>query len=111
MSDSEGEEVLFGQLRMLRHSSTPLPMPVRQYQGVPGRDYRSDFAWPEQKLAVEVDGGTWSGGRHTRGGGYAEDCVKINELECLGWHVIRCTTEQVTSGQALAWVERLLRNA
>jgi hypothetical protein len=72
------------------------------------RDFRFDFAWPSQCLAVEVDGGTYSGGRHTRGDGYAEDCEKQNEAVIRGWKVMRVTTAQVDSGQALEWIERAL---
>jgi very-short-patch-repair endonuclease len=106
---SDGEDLLAGQLRALSLSAHPLPMPEPQYRGIPGRRFRFDFAWPARLLAVEVDGGTWTGGRHTRGKGYEGDCEKANEAICLGWRVLRVTTAQVSSGQALAWIERLLR--
>ena len=77
----------------------------------PTRKWRMDFqvgfsAHP--RLAVEVDGGTFTNGRHARGDGIAEDCVKYAEALCLGWRVLRVTGAQVKSGQALRWVERLL---
>ena len=40
-------------------------------------------------LAVEYEGGTWAGGRHTRAIGYANDCEKYNEAALLGWSVFR----------------------
>jgi hypothetical protein len=72
------------------------------------RDFRFDFAWPAQRLAVEVDGGTYSGGRHTRGKGYEEDCEKVCEAVIRGWRVMKVTTKQVDSGEALSWIERAL---
>ncbi|MGI0119640.1 hypothetical protein [Zooshikella sp. RANM57] len=44
-----------------------LPKPETEYIFHPSRCWRFDFAWPDRKLAVEVEGGGWSNGRHTRG--------------------------------------------
>lgn len=54
-----------------------------------GRRWRFDFAWPDRMLAVEIDGGAFSGGRHTRGAGFSEDCRKLNAATLLGWRVLR----------------------
>lgn len=75
----------------------------------PVRKWRFDFAIPQAKLAIEVDGGTYTGGRHTRGTGYAEDCRKKAEAMVLGWRVLNVDSNHVKSGQALQWIERLLR--
>ena len=53
------------------------------------RKWRFDFAWPDQKLAVEVEGGAFSGGRHTRGIGFVKDCEKYNAAVLAGWRVLR----------------------
>ncbi|MEY3252435.1 MAG: hypothetical protein RL227_1408 [Pseudomonadota bacterium] len=81
--------------------------PVREFRFHPVRKWRFDFCFPEQKLALEVDGGTFTGGRHTRGTGYAEDCRKIAEAMLLGWRVLRASADQVKTGEALRWVEAL----
>jgi len=39
-------------------------------------------------LAVEVDGGTWTGGRHTRGAGFEADCEKLNAAVIAGFRVL-----------------------
>jgi hypothetical protein len=57
-----------------------------------------------------VDGATFSGGRHTRGTGYARDAEKRNEAVIAGWRVLSCTTEQVASGACLGWIERAVRS-
>ena len=68
-----------------------LPEPVREYRFAQGRRYRFDFAWPAQRVAVEIEGGVWSGGRHTRGAGYESDCHKYNLAAVERWHVLRYT--------------------
>ncbi|MGL4930900.1 MAG: hypothetical protein ACRC4H_12435, partial [Plesiomonas sp.] len=56
-----------------------LPKPVSEYVFHPTRKWRLDFAWPEYRLALEIHGGVYSGGRHTRGAGFTEDREKMNE--------------------------------
>lgn len=66
-----------------------LPPAVREYVFAPPRKWRFDFAWPEQRVAVEIDGATWTQGRHTRGAGFERDCEKMNEAVLMGWRVLR----------------------
>lgn len=82
---------------------------VREYKFHPERRWRLDFAWPDQKLAVEIEGGTWGGGRHTTGAGFEKDCEKYAEALCLGWRVLRVTGTQVRKGQAVGWLTRCIR--
>src|SRR5690606_6883288 len=49
-----------------------------------GRNWRLDFAWPEHRVAVEVEGGTRTGGRHVRPRGFEKDVEKYNELAQRG---------------------------
>ena len=44
------------------------------------------------KWLIELEGGVWTGGRHTRGKGFIEDCVKYNTATLLGYRVIRIPT-------------------
>lgn len=87
-----------------------LPAYEREFRFAPERRWRFDFAWPSANVAVEVEGGTWSGGRHTRGAGYAADCEKYNEAAVRGWTVIRATGDMVRDGRALEFAERALRS-
>lgn len=59
------------------------------------RRWRFDFAHLETKVAIELDGGTFSGGRHTRGKGYAADCEKLNAATAAGWRVFRLTSDML----------------
>lgn len=72
------------------------------------RDWRFDLAWPAARLAVEVDGGGWTGGRHARGAGIEADCEKLSSAVAAGWRVLRVTPRQVRDGRAVAWVEQAL---
>lgn len=61
----------------------------------PVRKWRFDFAIPEKKIAVEIEGGTWKKSRHGYGKGFENDCIKYNEASILGWKLLRFTTGQV----------------
>ena len=75
-----------------------------------GRKWRLDFAWPLLKIACEVEGGTWSGGRHTTGTGFHNDCEKYNQAELYGWHIFRFTSKMVKDGTALIVMNQALFN-
>ena len=81
-----------------------LPDPATELLFHPKRKWRFDYAWEEQKLALEVHGGIHSGGRHTRGKGFVEDRAKMNEATLLGWTVLEVTPEHIKSGQLRAWL-------
>lgn len=78
-----------------------LPDPEKEYAFMKGRGFLFDFAYPNIKMAVEVEGGIWIGGRHTTGEGFTRDCIKYNNAECLGWHVIRVTKDMIYDGDFL----------
>lgn len=74
------------------------------------RRWRSDFLITGTKILVEVEGGTWSGGRHTRGKGYTADCEKYSWAASNGWVVLRYTTQQVNAGNAVLGVLEAIKN-
>ena len=86
----------------------PEPSAGDKAKGIKRRSWRFDFAWPIYKIAVEIEGGTWSGGRHTRGQGFEADAEKYNTAESMGWHVFRLTAAQVYDGRGVEWVMKLL---
>ena len=101
--ESAGEAMMAFQMVVWK-----LPKPRREYQFVPDRKWRFDFAWPTLMVAVEVEGGTWSGGRHTTGAGFAADCDKYNRAALEGWRVFRFPTKQVKDGVACATLKQAL---
>lgn len=70
--------------------------PYREFRFHPTRRWRFDFAYPDIKLAIEIEGGTWIGGRHIHPIGFEKDCEKYNAATILGWRVLRCTPKQLT---------------
>ena len=84
------------------------PAPRREYRFHQSRKFRFDFCWPGYSLAVEVEGGVYTKGRHTRGAGLTRDAEKYNEAALLGWRVIRVTPEHIRKGQAVAWIKRAM---
>ena len=69
--------------------------PQREYRFAPGRRYAFDFAWAESRVALELEGGTYTNGRHVRGSGYRHDCEKYNLAASLGWRVFRATSDML----------------
>jgi hypothetical protein len=73
---------------------------VTEYRFHPTRKWRFDWAWPDRMVALEIEGGAWTGGRHTRGKGFVADMEKYNAAALAGWRVLRVTPQQVKSGEA-----------
>jgi very-short-patch-repair endonuclease len=88
-----------------------LPRAEREVHFHPTRAWRFDFAWPELRVAVEVDGGTWGGGRHVRGKGFQNDADKLNAAQVLGWKVFRYTSTRIRSCFAVAEIRVALERA
>lgn len=87
-----------------------LPEPAAEFRFHGTRKWRFDWAWPAQKLALEVNGGAFmkQGGRHTRGAGFRNDCEKLSEAAILGWRVLHVLPEQVGNGAAVELARRAL---
>jgi len=100
---SQLEELLFQHIKLVG-----LPTPEREYRFAPPRRFRADFAYPERKLLIEVEGGVWTRGRHTRGKGFQDDCFKYNLAVEKGFRVLRFTGEMIKDGSALGVIEKVL---
>ena len=126
---SQLEGLFLQQLRIAN-----LPIPTTEYRFAAPRRWRFDFAWPDLKLAVEVEGGTfgrtvqchnchqpvkrrtktgWTtvrlGGRHNSGKGFENDCGKYNRAALLGWTVLRYTGSMIRSRVAIGEVQEALQ--
>lgn len=101
--DSELEMALYSRLE-----GAGLPLGVGQHRFVPGRQYRLDRAWPDHLVAVEVQGGIWTNGAHSRGSGVQRDCVKLSIAAALGWRVLPVTRDMIESGLAVELIGQAL---
>lgn len=72
------------------------PALTPEHQFHPVRKWRFDFAHLPGRIAIEIEGGTWMRGGHSRGKGYQEDCEKYNEAVRLNWRVFRLTGKMIT---------------
>lgn len=101
--DSELEMALL--TRLERHG---LPIGEGQHRFVPGRQYRFDRCWPVQLVAVEIQGGLWVNGAHSRGSGVERDCLKLSMAAALGWRVLPISKAMIESGQAISLIRQAL---
>jgi len=82
--------------------------PLPEFRFHPTRRWRFDYAFPTQMLAVEIEGGLWTNGRHSRGSGAIADLEKYSEAAILGWRVLYATPDELKNGVALDRVMRAL---
>jgi very-short-patch-repair endonuclease len=80
----------------------------QEFKFHPDRKWKADFHLIDKKILVEVEGGIWSGGRHTRGKGYIGDMEKYNAATMMGFQVLRFSTDQVKSGLAIQQIEKMV---
>ena len=89
-----------------------LPAPTREYRFAPPRRWRFDLAWPDRKVAVEIEGVFYRGGRksrHQTGTGYAADLDKYNVATAEGWRLYRFTPKQSRSLTNIEMLAKELR--
>ena len=70
-----------------------ISLPTREFRFHPVRRWRFDYSWPLHKVALEIEGGVFSRGRHVRPMGFLADMEKYNAAAVLGWRVLRCTPD------------------
>lgn len=85
-----------------------LPAPDREVRLIPGRKFPWDFVWRAQRLCVEVQGGTWTQGAHSRGAGQSRDAEKQALATLAGWRCLTVTGDQIRSGAAVGWIAQAL---
>lgn len=92
-----------------------LPEPQKEYKFHPKRRWRFDFAWPapfvsfKDPVALEVQGGLFVQGRHSRGAALLKEHEKLNAAALLGWRILYCTPKQIADGSALSLVEQAIK--
>lgn len=82
--------------------------PVKEYRFHPVRKWRFDYAFPEHKVAIEINGGVWKSGRHNRGQGYINDLEKLNNAAALGWLVLQFTPQQRFENNTVELIKKAL---
>jgi very-short-patch-repair endonuclease len=105
MTKSNLEELL---LLLIRTEG--LPEPEREYMFAKsiGRRWRLDFAYPEKRIGIEVQGGIYVRGAHSRGTGLERDYEKLNAAQMLGWDVYQFSRKMIDNGEAIETIRRVL---
>lgn len=83
---------------------------VKEYIFHPTRKWRFDYAVPEHKIALEVEGGVWTGGRHTSPKGFLGDIEKYNTATLMGWRVFRTTPDDLYKKKTLDLMKSAILN-
>jgi len=86
-------------------ASCYLPEPLCEHRFHPTRRWRFDFAWPQQKVALEVEG---LNGRHQRTAGFLKDMEKYNRATVMGWRVLRTTNRNLCMQETVDMIRMLL---
>ena len=81
---------------------------IREYPAIKGRKFRFDFAFRDERVLVEVQGGTFNGGAHGRGVGIHRDYEKSNLAQMAGWRVLQFDSKMVKSGEAVEVIRKAL---
>lgn len=85
-----------------------LPVPHYEFKFHPTRKWRWDFCWPEQMVALEIEGGLFVGGRHARGSGIAKDMEKSSAAASLGWRLLRVQPNDLCTIDTIALIRTTL---
>lgn len=83
---------------------------VKEFKFHPVRKWRFDYAVPEHKIALEVEGGVWTGGRHTSPKGFLGDIEKYNTATLMGWRVFRTTPDDLYKKKTLDLMKSAILN-
>lgn len=80
-----------------------------------GRQYRADYLILDKKIIIEVNGGQYNGGRHTRAGAvkgevytqYENDLNKLNLAQKHGFRIFQFTYQQLRRREYVEILEGL----
>lgn len=78
----------------------------KEYKFCKARRFRADYAIPEWRLLLEIEGGAFNRGRHFRGTGAIKDMEKYNLAAVEGWQLLRCTPQEFCKTQMTNWLEK-----
>lgn len=88
--------------------SVNIRRPIPEYVFHPTRKWRFDYAFLEEKVALEIEGGIYIGGRHSRGAGMQGDFEKYNEASLLGWRIIKCVPKDLCKTNTIQMLRKLI---
>lgn len=81
---------------------------IKEFKFHPIRKWRFDYALPEHRIAIEVEGGVWTGGRHTSPKGFLGDMEKYNTATLMGWRVFRTVPDALCTNATLQMIREAI---
>lgn len=84
---------------------------LREFPAIEGRRFRFDFYCVEASVLIEIQGGAFTGGRHTRGVGMSSDCEKSRLAQMQGYKCFAYTGQQITKANLTALVAYCITEA
>lgn len=84
---------------------------VKELQFCDSRKWRFDYAIPDKKIAIEVEGGAWINGRHNRAQGFIKDMEKYNMAAAMGWRLLRATPQTLLTAKFLNVLKLAINNS
>jgi hypothetical protein len=89
-----------------------LPVPIFEFKFSTKRKWRFDVLFQSRAgspdVAIEIQGGLFTKGRHNQGAALIKEYEKINEAQLAGYVVLLVTPQQVDSGEVFDLVKRAL---
>lgn len=85
------------------HGLTAIP----EHRFHPERKWRFDFIF-KPNIALEVEGGIWNGGRHSRGSGFKADMEKYNSATVMGWRILRVTPDDLCTMDTVRMIKEVI---
>lgn len=86
-----------------------LPVPVTEFKFCETRKWRFDFCFLEGQVALEVQGGNFAGGSHTRGARLLKEYEKLNEAAALGYRVLYVMPAELCLKETVDLIKRCLK--
>lgn len=86
-----------------------IPPSVKEYAfAAPARKWRFDHAWIDAKVALEIQGGLFRGGRHVRGAALLKEHEKLNAAAIAGWRLLYCSPKELETGEIFNTIKAAL---
>jgi hypothetical protein len=86
-----------------------IPAPIYEYKFHPVRRWRFDLCWLPQRVALEVQGGIFVRGRHSRGAALLKEWEKLNTAAGMGWRVLYCQPRDLCTLETADFIRNALQ--
>lgn len=86
--------------------SVGLPRPIKEVVMIKGRRYRVDYAWPDIRLGVEIQGGVFTRGAHGSVYGILQGYKKANDAAANGWSLMYFLPSEMLKTDTLTSIKK-----